>query len=383
MPTTRRTLTVIVLLAAVAVVVFAGVWGFLSRFHTPYANWLTVETPRQAVIGQALDVRVRITKASQPSVLAVSVYVLGWNLAPVGRLPGLRPPVSVRAGDRYDFKVNVAPVDKMAYLQLVLWLSPDGDWNARSAGASTQAIPVRQATPQSGGEEFRTLRAYANPRATNPDAPFVPGIRQKEPEVYPASSAPFRMALAALLVSAGFVLFLGPARPGPEGSEGGKAGKVRLLWTALAVTLLCLALSEIFLFEGRLADWGRRLILSLDVYNFRQSYQKAGMALAAAAVAALVLLAVLALARRSDLAKLALAATAAAAYLALALAGALSFHYVDVLRSRSLGGISPLDVVKAALAIALLGLGLRDLRAGRAPEGKKRVLEKSKKEGGE
>jgi hypothetical protein len=144
-----------------------------------------------------------------------------------------------------------------------------------------------------------------------------------------------------------------------------------------------LALSEVFLVEGRLADWGRRLVLHFDVYNFRQSFQKAGLALAAAVVAVLVLLTFFALKRRPDLIGLALAATAVTAYLGLALAGALSFHYVDVLRSRPLAGISPVDAAKAALAVAVLGLGLRERQAGGLTGRKKETTIQSKPRGGE
>ena len=362
----------IVLFAAVPLLVFAAVWVMLGLFHDPYADWLTVETPRSAVAGRPFDVRASVRKASEPSVLAVSVYVLGWNLKPVGRLPGFHPPAPIHAGDSREFRVDVEPMDKMAYLQFVLWLSPSGDWGTRTAGANTAPVPVTTAKLPKGGGELRELRAFVNDKTPNLEAPFVPGGRPPEPEAYPASSAPFRVALAVLLALGGLAILAAPsARRGREGHAGGSAGRERLLRTALSVLLFLLALSELFLLEGRLAGWGRALILRLDVYNFRQGFQKAGLGLIAAAAAVLILVAARTLRRRRDLAPLTLAATALAGYLALSLAGAMSFHYVDVMRGISWNGISLVDALKAVCAAAVLLSGLWGLRTGKAAERKK------------
>jgi hypothetical protein len=370
MPTTRRKLTSILIFALAPLLVFAAVWALLGLFHDPYADWLTVETPRSAVAGRPFDVRVSVRQASEPSILAVSVYVLGWNLKPVGRLPGFHTPAPVHAGDTREFRVDVEPMDKMAYLQFVLWLSPSGDWGTRTAGAGTAPVPVRTAKLPKGGGEFRELRAFVNDKAPNPEAPFVPGGRPPEPEAYPASSALFRVALAVLLVLGGLAILAAPARRGREGHAGGSAGRDRLLRTALSVLLFLLALSELFLVEGRLAGWGRALILRLDVYNFRQAFQKAGLALIAAA-AVLILVAARTLRRRRGLGSVTLAATALAGYLALSLAGAMSFHYIDVMRGISWNGMSLVDALKAVCAAVVLFSGVRGFRAGKAPERKK------------
>ncbi|HVP91311.1 MAG TPA: hypothetical protein VMS75_08855 [Terriglobales bacterium] len=378
MPKTRRRLTSIVLLAAVPVVVFAVVWAMLSVFHGHYADWLTVEAPRAAAAGQPFNLRVTVRRASEPSVLAVSVYVLGWNLVPVGRLPGFHPQNPVHAGDAREFRLDVRPVEKMAYIQFVLWLSPTGDWNARTAGANTAPVPVRAGKPSKGAAEFRALHAFVNDRALDPEGAVLPGRKPPESEPYPASSAPFRGALAALLVLGGAAILLGRARRGraanAESAAGVplRSGKERRVWTAVAFLTFLLALSELFLFEGRVAGWGRSLVYRLGVYNFRQSAQKAGLALVAAAVAVLLLLDARTLIRRRDLAPVVLAATAMAVYLALSLAGAMSFHYVDVMRGVGWRGVSLVDGLKALAAVAVLAAGLRArLRAGNPDERKK------------
>ena len=376
---TRRRLASIVLFVAVPVLVFAAVWAFLSSFHDRYADWLTVETPRFAVVGQPFDFRVTVDRASEPSVLAVSVYVLGWNLVPVGRLPGFHPAEPVHAGDTREFRLDWKPVEKMAYVQFVLWLSPTGDWNERTAGADTAPVPVRTGEPSKAAGGLRPLRAFLNDKAPNPEGAVLPGGKPPETEPYRASSAAFRAVLAALLVLGGLTVLLGPARRGRGVNAADAAavarlghGKERLVWTAIAFLTFPLALSELLLVESRVAGWGRGVVYRLGLYNFRQVGQKAGLALAAAAVAVLLLLAARTLKRRRDVAPVVLAATAMAVYLALSLAGATSFHYVDVMRGVSWRGVSLVDGLKAVSAAAVLAAGFRARRrAGNPDEGKK------------
>ncbi|HYA48685.1 MAG TPA: hypothetical protein VEG35_03210 [Burkholderiales bacterium] len=377
MPKPRRKPTSIVLFMAVAVLAFGAVWAILSVFHDRYADWLTVETPRAAVVGQPFDFRVSVHRASEPSVLDISVYVLGWNLVPVGRLSGFHFHEAVHAGDTREFRLDVKPVDKMAYIQFVLWLSPTGDWNMRTAGADTAPVPVRTGKLSNGGG-WRKLPAFVNNKARHPDARLLAAGRPPESGPYRASSSPFRAALAALLVLGGLVILFGPVRRDRKAKEGSAAGvppagsgKEHRAWTAIAVLSFLLAMSEVFLLEGRVAGWGRGFVYRLGLYNFRQIGQKAGLALAAAALAVLLLLAAQTLGRRRALAPLVVAATAMAGYLVLALAGALSFHYVDIARRISLAGLSLVDAVKAVCAAAVLLVGVLELRGRNAAERKK------------
>ena len=132
-------------------------------------------------------------------------------------------------------------------------------------------------------------------------------------------------------------------------------------------------MSELLLLEGRISPVGAALrSTAWALYNFRQIGQKAGLALSAAAAAVLILVAARTLRRRRDLAPLTLAATALAGYLALSLAGAMSFHYVDVMRGISWKGTSLVDALKAVCAAVVLVSGLWGFRAGKAAERKKR-----------
>jgi hypothetical protein len=363
---------------AVPVLVFVAAWAFLSLFHSPYADWLKVEAPRYAVVGSPLDVRITIGKAPEPSLLAVSVYLLGKDLNGAGRLPAPSPPVSVHSGGTYPFRIDVTEKKNMAFVQLVIWLSPTGDWQTRTNGANMEPIPVRNARPRAEDGEFREVRAYAISNAQNPDIVFQPGGRPPKSEAYPASSAPFRLGLAALLASSGLVFILNLARRRPARDRGGWAGKERLFWMGTAILLFLLALSELFVLEGRLSEWGRKIIIGLDLYNFRQSYQKAGLALIAAGIGVLLVLFPRLHAGRRDRFRTALAGLALAVYVGLSLAGALSFHYVDVARRISFAGLSLIDAVKAACAAAVLLLGFLAFRSEKAYKQKQPDIIQSK-----
>lgn len=352
------------LMAAAPVLVFAAVWAFLGLFHSPYADWLTVETQRYAVVGQPLDVRVTVARAAEPSMLVVNIYLLGNHQTVVGRLPALSPPVPASAGATYDFRIDVTEKDRMAYIQLVIWVSPTGDWRTRTAGANTEPIPVRAAKPGVRDERLRKVTAFANFRGRNPEAEFRANDRPFTPRPLPLWPSPVHLGLALMLLASGAVfvaLARGagrlPARPG------GSAGD-RRLWAGAAAVLFLLALAEFFLLEERLSRLGRDIVVGLDLYNLRQPYQRLAIALIAAAVTAVLVLAVRHLRERRDRLPLAAAALALSGYLALALAGALSYHYVDVLKRHSV-----LDFFKAACAAAVLLAGLALLRRPRPPSG--------------
>jgi hypothetical protein len=143
---------------------------------------------------------------------------------------------------------------------------------------------------------------------------------------------------------------------------GDAAGDDRL-WTGAAVVLFLLALSEFFLLEERISRLGRDIVVGLDLYNLREPYQKLAIALIAAAAVAALVFSVRPLRKRTDRLPLAAAGLSLAGYLGLALAGTLSYHYVDVLKRHSV-----LDFFKAACAAAVLIAGLLLLRRKKPSE---------------
>ncbi len=351
--------------AAVLFFIFAGVWAFLSLFHSPYANWLTVEAPRYAVVGSPMDVRVTLGNVPGSSHLVVNIYLLGKSHLAAGRLPAPSPPIPVQSGGTYPFRINVTEQEKMAFVQLVIWVSPTGDWRTRTNGANAEAIPVRVPNGHEAEPEFGKIRVYAIPNTLNPDTPFLPGGRPPEPEVFHDPPGSVRLALLALIILGGLAcaanaLRRRPARlrlAGPEGEW--------WLWAVSATVLFLAAFFEIFHVGRRLSELGRRIIVGMDLYYARQSYQRPLLALIAAATSGLLFLAVRAVRRKRLRPHITAVGVVLALYLGGSLAGAISFHYLDVLRGVSLAGISVIGAGKTVCAAAVLILSLAALRADR------------------
>jgi len=341
------------------VLVFGVVWGILGFFHSPYADWLTVETQRYAVVGQPLDVRVTVARSAEPSKLVVNVYLLGSHQTVVGRLPAPAPPMEAHAGGVYDFRVDVKETDRMAYIQLVIWVSPTGDWQTRTAGASTKPIPVR-ADGSARDERLKKVLAFANHRGRRAEPSFRANDRPFQPEPLPAWPSPVHLVLASLLVASGMVFVILARRSRPSKTETGEPAGSSRLWVAAAVLLFGLAAAELLMLEERISRLGRDIVVGLDLYNLRQPYQKLAIALIAAALTAALVLSIRPLRKRRDRLPLAVATLALAGYLGLVLAGTLSYHYVDVLKRHSI-----LDLLKAACAAAAFLAGLALLRRPR------------------
>jgi hypothetical protein len=352
----QRKIIEAVLLVAAPAFAFAATWAFLGLFHSPYAEWLTVETQPHAVVGRPLDVRLTVKEAPEQSKVTVNIYLLGKNRKVVGWLPAPSPPLPAHAGDRFDFRIDVKATDKMAFIQLVIWLSPTGDWRVRTKGADSDLIPVSDRAAASKGRVFKPIRTFAI-RNTPPDTPFLPGGQPPAVESLPLWPSAVHLALAVLLAWGGVAFSILAARRGPAAGLVSNSRHDRRLSLGAAVVLFLLAVSEFFMLEERIAGWGRELVVALGLYNLRQSYQKLGLSLIAAGLAAVLVVSLRPLMRRSDRAGLAVAGVALAVYVGLALAGALSFHYVDVLKT-----ISVIDALKAVSAATALGSGLFFLR---------------------
>jgi hypothetical protein len=343
------------LLIAIPFAVFATALAFLSLLHTPYATWLQVEAPAYAVAGSPLDVRITLGQVPEPSVLVVGLYTLEKSHRAISSQHSSAPSPSVRSGGTYSFRIDVKEAEKLALVQLVIYISPTGDWRTRTQAANSEAIPVKISGSRAGSPVLRKTRAFVLSKPRNPDVPFRPGGGPRERTFVPRSSAVFRMALLGLLAAGGLVCLLRSAGPRPGASQ--RSVKGRLFWRSAAILLFLGILWEIFRLEERLSEWGRRTVSGLDLYYFRQSYQKAAIALLAAGAAAVLVISFRAVARNRARLYPVLAGIALAGYTGLSLAAALSFHYIDVLKGISLAGATLVDAAKAACAAAVLAIG--------------------------
>jgi hypothetical protein len=351
------------LAAAVPVAVFAAVLALLSLLHTPYGKWLAVEMPGFAVAGGTLDIRITLGQVPEPSLLVVNLYLLGKNHSVLDSLRTAGPSPYVRSGGTYSFRAEVVEKEKLALAQLVIYLSPTGRWRDRTHAASSQAIPVRAGLKAGTSPGFKKVRSFVIRKTPDPEAVFQPAGRPPEPVVYGRSPLAFRLALYALLAAGCLAsVFQAVSRRSSTALAPAKRG---VFWPAAAGFLLMALIWELFGLEGRLSAWARRVVLDLDVYYFRQTYQKVGIALIAAGIACTLILAGRAVRRDPRRLRPALAGMALAGYLGVCLAGASSYHYMDVLRQLSLAGVLLSDLAKAACAAAFLLLAISPGRRDR------------------
>jgi hypothetical protein len=384
--------------AAFLVLVAFLAWMFLSLFHSPYADWLSVEAPRDVAAGEKTSARVTLGEVPEPSVLVVGLYFLARDHEPIGSRHASGPSPGIRSGGTYTFEFEVTPQEKLALVQFVLYLSPNGNWRDRTRGANSEVIPVKAPKKPGAVSAWRKVRAYAIARTSHPEAPFRPGGHPPPPDLIPAVPTPSGAVLFALLVSGGLIFRLearrlrtiarfeegrraaggtggGEAAPAAGKSEArngharivsgrrgtGPTGRDRRLWLAVSGVLFVLAVSEFLLLEVRISSWGRRIAEELDLYYLRQPVQKAVIAAMIAGAAGILVLAARSLMEGRGRSRPKLAGVLVALYLGLAVSGSLSFHYMDDLKSIRLSGVSLVDAAKILLAAALLAVGLSAL----------------------
>ena len=343
------------LFIAIPVAVFGAALALLRLLHTPYATWLQVEAPTYAVAGSTLDVRITLGQVPEPSLLVVDLYLLEKSHRTISAHSSLTPSPSVQSGGTYSFRMEAKKAEKLALLQLIIYLSPTGDWRTRTRAASSEAIPVRIHGGQAGSPALRKIQAFVIGRSRNRDIPFQPGGTPPE-RTFAYPSIAFRIFLPGLLAAGGLACLIRSTRPRPVARLGTTCE--RLFWRGTPILLFLGFLWEIFRLEERLSEWGRGVVSGLDIYYFRQSYQKAALALLAAGVAAVLVVSFRAVSRNRARLYPVLAGIALAGYASLSLAAAFSFHYIDSLKRISLDGASVVDLAKAACAAAVLALAL-------------------------
>ncbi len=161
--------------AAVPVAVFGAALALLGLLHAPYATWLQVEAPPYAVAGSALDIRITLGQVPEPSFLNVNLYLLDKRHREIGGHPSLTPSPSVKSGGTYSLRTEVKEAEKPALLQLVIYLSPTGNWRTRTHAASSEDIPVKIHGGQAGSPALRKIRTFVIRISRNRDINFQPG----------------------------------------------------------------------------------------------------------------------------------------------------------------------------------------------------------------
>jgi hypothetical protein len=342
------------LLIALPVAAFGAALALLNLLHTPYATWLEVEAPAYAVAGNTLDIRIRLGEVPEPSLLDVDLYQLDKRHRAISHHSSLTPSPSVQSGGTYSFRLEVKEEEKLAILQLVMYLSPKGDWQTMTHAARSEAIPVKTHGSQAPSPVLRRTRAFVIGSSRNRDIETA----------YMYSSVASWMPLLGLLGAGGLVCLIRSTRRSVANPG---AARERLFWRCASILLFLGFLWEILRLEERLSEWGRSVISGLDLYYLRDSLQKIVLALLAAGVAAILVVSFRLVSKNRALLYAVLAGIALAGYMGLSLAGVLSFHYIDSLKRIRLNGASVFDFAKAACAAAVLGLALIAPRPHKTP----------------
>jgi hypothetical protein len=290
--------------------------GFVSP--APPAAWLRVEAPPTAIAGQTFPVQV-IVDAPEDDWIAIDLHWASTRREPRGFLSeGPRQRVDGRAS-AYTFELPVAVPDDLGHVSVVIFLSPTGRWDDRTAAATTAFVPVQT---RGAPEPLAPLPAYDLVRVEGPIA---------------TPSSWLRHTLGVLWLASGILLWRGRRR-------GALAG--------LAVACLLAALWELSNAEGALAAAVRTAAFAHRLY-YERSWLQDGITLGivAATVAGMVWTLAQPSAHRAPFVRAALVL-----YAGIALASLVSLHATDRLLAWPVASIPFAQLAKLAIALTVLAL---------------------------
>lgn len=315
-----RPLAGLALLLALA----AAVWWGLDRLELR-PNWLQVEAPRVAVVGQPLPFRVHLMPLKEPTRLCADIHGGTRRDAFVKYLAtGGSKPVG-KEGGSFDFEIIVPSRPELRFLAGVFYLSPTGDWHDHTLAAGTMLIPV---SGNPGGKVVMRLE----PLTTQPSG----GGNTNDSHV---SAAP--RWLTALL-------FLFAAALAWRGSLSGRGDR---WWRMLVIAIALASLWELFGLESWLTSQARTIARASDLYYPRAIFQRAVVSLAiVGSISFWLFIPRLSRSRR-------LPVIAFALYAAIALVNLVSWHPIDQIADRSWHGLTVVQTLKlGCAAFTLLGV---------------------------
>ena len=136
MPACRRRAIALVCFASIA----AGLWFWLGRLDR--IDWLVVEGPKQAVMGEPVTLRVSVTQLEAEAMLCMDLHWASNRIAPMGFMVAGEPRAVGKSGGTFDFTIPVPPRDNLRFVNGIIYLSPDGNWNNHTFAATTDLIPI-------------------------------------------------------------------------------------------------------------------------------------------------------------------------------------------------------------------------------------------------
>lgn len=310
---------------ALFVVLLAGSWFLVSRSGNTSA-WLTVVAPQFAAPGTTFPVQVHVTRAPTAAILRADLHWAVDRNSTKGFLAaGAGQPVT-EAGGIFTFQIPVPPQPGLRFVTIVIYLSPDGNWNNHTFVATTRLIPI-QITPPAGPTDLVTW-------------PVFPLEENAPPRNPPGSSLPRYFTGIFWLIGALLFWNFQPLPP---------------RWRRIGFGCLVLAaLWELAGLEKSLGFLARNFARAEDVYYSRLIFQRAFISVVMASGIVLLFRA-----RHQPLARGPFVCFGV--YLMLAAINLVSLHAFDQVASQTWLGVTLVDLAKLLLAsAALVGL-FRDI----------------------
>lgn len=306
---------------ALFAILSAGLWFWLGQLNRE-VSWLKVETAPGAVIGQPFRVRVHVVHPPAPTMICADLHWTQERHNPKGFLASGPAHAVGPAGGQFDFEITVPPQAGPHYVNVVIYLSPDGNWGNHTFAANTRLIPV--STNSSAG---------ASRLVPRPVYEFVTDDAHPQTALSPW---PRRLTGFVWLLTAGFL---------------GRPALRTLHWRrALILGVLLVGIAELAGLEAWLGHLTRDFARAHDLYYPREFFQRTIISFIAATAATCLWSSWRKNPRR--LLKIGLGF-----YLAIAVVNLLSLHALDQYAASSWLGFTLVDALKLVCALtALIGV---------------------------
>jgi len=333
-------------IAAALVLVFAATWAILDRTeHRP--GWLAVEAPAAAVVGQPLEIRVKLDKSVEATEISCTLHRAGPDRKIRGYLASSGPARQASGGETYSFSFEVPEREDMAFASAIIFLSPTGEWPDGTRAVSTKLMPVKRDGTAEENRGLKKTRVYRYSTAAESAA-----AKAAERSARGGPSPWAHPIVFIILITSAALCRAKAGRKRLDASP--TETRERTNWLAFAAVFVLSAFLELSGVVEHLAAWGRRLAEEGNLYDFRKPFQKALMAAVAAAAMGLFFLFIRALRKPGSHLFLWWVGIGLAAYLSASFISVLSFHAVDVVRGMTWHGLSPVDVTRGAGALVSL-----------------------------
>jgi len=328
------------------VLIFAATRALFDRTERR-PGWLTVDAPAAAVVGQPLEIRVKLDRSVEETQISGTLHRAGPDRRIRGYLASSGPARAASGGETYSFIFEIPEREDMAFASAIIFLSPTGRWPDGTRAVYTKLMPVKRdaAAPENLGLKKSKVYYYLTAAESAAAKAAGEGSRRR-----PSPWA--HLTIFLLLVSSAALCRVKAGRKIPEASLREK--RDRMTWLAFTAVFLLSAFLELSGVVGHLAAWGRRLAEEENLYDLRRPFQKALMAAMAAAALGLFFLFIRALRKPGSHVSLWWVGIGLAAYLSVSFISVLSFHAVDVVGRMTWHGLSPVDAARAAGAFVSL-----------------------------